>query len=143
MEQRAVSALLSLNVIGKTSAWSLRKTIWSSLGRRCKKLPVRAYNLTNFFLPATHKPVPWGGRRTISYNRQGGKQSDWGRMLHKCVIVQYLPALSVCGYILSASLLAVKSVHDPSCVSSHMFYRSLPPLRDSSQIAVLVHRGLL
>lgn len=55
-------------------------------------------------------------------------------------MVQYLPALSMCGCILSRdSVLAAKSVHIPSSVPSLSPYRLLPLslYRHSTQIAML------
>lgn len=81
------------------------------------------------------------GGHTIWWNRQGGKQRDWeGGTLNKCVMVQYLPALSMSGCILSRDFnLAAESVDAPSSVPSPRLYRSLPLSlhRDSAHTQVL------
>lgn len=110
---------------------------------------VWVYNLTlHFFLTSTlflsvkKKTLPWGGRLTIWWTGQGDTQRDWeGGTTNECVMIQYMPALSMCGCILwRDSLLAVNSVHVPSSVPSLSPYRSLllGLYRHPAQIAMLL-----
>lgn len=106
--------------------------------------PLSLYLSLSHIYSHTKKKL-WGGRRTICWTGQGVPQREWERgTLNKCVMAQYLPALSVCCCILSRdSLLAVKSVQAPSSVPSLSTDRSLPLslCRHSAHIAMLFVPG--